>query len=983
MKKISLLIYCALFSAAAFCQIDTRLSVTNDTTFNIADSNSLGPGVDFGNFISDGLVQKDGKIIILSAASIIYRENNNKVFRINADGSFDSAFKIGIPGVLDNPFNYGISSGVIQSDGKIVFAGSFGSYNGTTAYGIIRVNSDGTVDNTLQSGFGFDAAPSKVITQKDNKLIISGTFTTYNGTPATDGLIRLNTDGSVDTSFHYVHHLINITPRYYNVWQSIYLLPNGKILLAASKTVYKKDSLPGKIIRLNSDGTDDAAFNSIEDWTNSFVDLAVDSDTNIISWWGENVNPQGFSFVAYLKKYSSAGILDKSFDTTFKFDPNGRFALNHSIYFTNNKIIVLGNLGTDYIGNTVFVFDSNGVYNNTDTKILSGVDVRVSNYSAISSLLPSSNNKMIILGQFVKYNNTIVNRAAKINEDDFSLDGSYNLNTKGGANGDIYTQAILSNDKIFIGGAFTHYNGAEVNHIVKLSKDGVIDNSFHPSKGFNYNVYTICADNNKLVAGGDFTRINSDSLPGICRLNADGSVDNSFNVGVGFNDRVNVIVKQQDGKYLVGGNFTKYNNNSAGRLIRLNTDGSIDNTFNIGKGLDNEVKTICIQPDGKILIGGGFSNFNNSAVGSVVRLNADGSIDNLSQRFLGTVNAIVYQANDNKFIIGGKNLDGHSTGVFRCTNEGVIDTSLKSPYNANYSGTVNTIDILDNGLIVMGGSGEPIYDGDVQTQYHNLFVYLKDSELNATSRDSVSYYFDFYFLPTIYSINHQSDNKIIVAGMYGYYDTRVNIHNSYSYGFSFIRNNISRVILKQYDFNLPIKLLSFNAVAENNKSIKLYWTTATEINNKEFIVQRSSDGRSFDSIGVVNGAGNSTTLINYQYFDKNPLNGISYYKLRQVDFDGRYADSKIVSVNISISDEIKVYPTIFTTQLNISGNDANKIYTVSLTDLKGTNLGNFTGNINSINIKVNKIITRLSKGMYMLVFRTGNHLSKSYKILKE
>jgi hypothetical protein len=84
---------------------------------------------------------------------------------------------------------------------------------------------------------------------------------------------------------------------------------------------------------------------------------------------------------------------------------------------------------------------------------------------------------------------------------------------------------------------------------------------------------------------------------------------------------------------------------------------------------------------------------------------------------------------------------------------------------------------------------------------------------------------------------------------------------------------------------LPIDLLSFEAKRSGNK-VDVKWTTAAEVNNDFFTLERSSDGVSYSAIAFIQGAGNSSSAINYVHSDMSPLNGTSYYRLRQTDFDG-------------------------------------------------------------------------------------------------
>ncbi len=96
---------------------------------------------------------------------------------------------------------------------------------------------------------------------------------------------------------------------------------------------------------------------------------------------------------------------------------------------------------------------------------------------------------------------------------------------------------------------------------------------------------------------------------------------------------------------------------------------------------------------------------------------------------------------------------------------------------------------------------------------------------------------------------------------------------------------------------LPIELLSFDAEAVNSE-VQLSWTTASETNNNKFIVERSHDAINFEFVTEQQGAGNSNTILNYKADDKNPFEGIGYYRLKQVDFDGQYTYSDLKSVNV-------------------------------------------------------------------------------------
>jgi len=113
--------------------------------------------------------------------------------------------------------------------------------------------------------------------------------------------------------------------------------------------------------------------------------------------------------------------------------------------------------------------------------------------------------------------------------------------------------------------------------------------------------------------------------------NAD--IDLDFNIIDGFGHNggypglVNSIDLQQDGKVVAGGNFIFYNGATSKNLARLNSDGSFDDSFDVGESFDSSVSHLKVMPDGKIMVSGGFISYNGHTAGGIIRLNSDGSID--------------------------------------------------------------------------------------------------------------------------------------------------------------------------------------------------------------------------------------------------------------------------------------------------------------------------------------------------------------------
>lgn len=107
---------------------------------------------------------------------------------------------------------------------------------------------------------------------------------------------------------------------------------------------------------------------------------------------------------------------------------------------------------------------------------------------------------------------------------------------------------------------------------------------------------------------------------------------------------------------------------------------------------------------------------------------------------------------------------------------------------------------------------------------------------------------------------------------------------------------------------LPVELIEFKAKAIHDQ-VNLNWTTASEANNSGFEIQQSSNGKDWEKINFVEGQGTTTETNEYRYKDLNPFSGINYYRLRQIDFDGAFEYSKVISVDLHNSEKnIRVFP---------------------------------------------------------------------------
>ena len=286
-----------------------------------------------------------------------------------------------------------------------------------------------------------------------------------------------------------------------------------------------------------------------------------------------------------------------------------------------------------------------------------------------SGRLPSRQDGRILVGGFfTNFNSVNLGRIARLNYDG-TLDSQFA--TGSGADNAVYALAetfVGGLSKVLVGGGFATVGGYPINYLARLNADGSLDTAFSPGLGPNGIVYAIAVQGDgKIVIGGDFTSVNGNTnFNHIARLNVDGSVDTAFNPGAGADDSVHAIAIQSDGRILIGGYFTSVNDTSLHHIARLNTDGSVDGTFQPGLGASDAVFSIALQADGRIVLGGEFTSCSGVTRNRVTRLNADGTVDPTINFGTGADNFVAavavqeatisgYPTNvpDEKIIIGG------------------------------------------------------------------------------------------------------------------------------------------------------------------------------------------------------------------------------------------------------------------------------------------------------------------------------------------
>src|SRR6266446_2876227 len=317
-----------------------------------------------------------------------------------------------------------------------------------------------------------------------------------------------------------------------------------------------------------------------------------------------------------------------------------------------------------------------------------------------------------------------------------------------GANELIWATACQPDGKIWVGGAFTSLGASPRLCLGRLLPDGTLDPT--PDIPFAGQRWVTCLalqpDGKILVSGWFFI---PNRATNICRLNADGSLDSSF---VGRSDRpIYSLLLQRDGKIVVGGCFTNLAGQSRQSIGRLRPDGSLDASFL--SDAPGTVNTLALQLDGKILVGGSFTNLGGVPRNNLGRLNADGSVDlNFDPAPNLPVTAIQLQPNGQIVVTGDFYLiSGQSRSrLARINNDGTLD----STFSPQPHGQIFSLALQADGKILAGGFFTTF--GDQATT--NLARLNSDGSVDASFSLSTDYY--------LQSLALQADGKLIAAGYF-------------------------------------------------------------------------------------------------------------------------------------------------------------------------------------------------------------------------
>jgi len=333
-----------------------------------------------------------------------------------------------------------------------------------------------------------------------------------------------------------------------------------------------------------------------------------------------------------------------------------------------------------------------------------------------------------------------------------------------GANSRISCSAVQVDGKLVIGGTFTGFAGTSRKRIARLTENGLLDTSFDPGTGASSTVNEIAMQpDGKIIIGGQFSSYNGVLQRSIARLNSDGSLDLTFISGLGFNGIVTAVDVLPSGRIMVAGWFTSYNGIPRPRIARLNSNGTLDLTFDPGVGPDAAVLCMKVATDGKVYIGGSFATISGTSRNGVARLLADGANDPTFSTGTGLNSpgyALAIQP-DGKLIIGGPFTDYNGASrprVARILETGAVDPTFKPV--AGFNSWVYSLDTQPGGRILCGGDF---------TSYNGVSA-NRIALLNSDGSKDIDFLTGTGFNNWVYDTQFLPEGDIVVLGGFSSYN---------------------------------------------------------------------------------------------------------------------------------------------------------------------------------------------------------------------
>ncbi len=615
-----------------------------------------GPGLtgSFGHS-QDCVIRPNGSVVVVGAFDAYSSTPAAGVVQLTASGSVDATFSVGT-GLTANGSIKTAYAVALQPDGKVLVGGNFAVFNGQPAVGIVRLLPNGSVDPTFASPLQAGSQVENLVLQPDGNVLVNGLLNVSGTPPATVGLVRLLPSGTVDASFSGPAFLNAKVTTGYND-PAVVLQSDGKVLVVGPFA----SSSANYVARLNADGTLDNIFSPGAVLSGMPASLGLQADGTVLV--GGSFNTFNGT-EASLGRLTSSGGVDPAFAaqlqlpgvvTALSLQPNGQVIAGGNFTEWNGQAVhrlvrltTSGALDGSFSSATgVLPGAVTCLALQPDGKALAGTlqgirrftpggnpDVSFASSLNTTALAGQPDGRIMVGGNFASVSGGVsYSRLARLTSTG-ALDPTFARVVTGASTGALVTvDALLvqPDGRIVVGGNYTSTSQPIVTRVVRYDASGGIDVSFRNNLAFTttsgassptnrVNALALQADG-QLLVGGSFGAV--DGLPkyGVARLEPGGNPDGSFVTTAPLNGTVSSVALQPNGRVLVGGTFTYAS--VAGpvpNLVRVLRDGQNDGSFGATVVPNGPVRTMALQPDGAILLGGAFTSVGNQPSIGVARI---------------------------------------------------------------------------------------------------------------------------------------------------------------------------------------------------------------------------------------------------------------------------------------------------------------------------------------------------------------------------
>ena len=645
---------------------------------------------------------------------------------------------------------------VVQSDGKILIGGDFTtlSPNGgpaVTRNGIARLNPDGSLDtafNPNATGMNPNTIINAIVVQEDGQILVGGYFSSIGG-QMRNNIARLDATTGLADSFN-----PNANERVY----AIAVQADGKILAGGGFTNIG-GQVRNHIARLDAKSGSADSFNPN---ANGFVyAIVAQADGRILVGGAFNGGLGNPSIGGQLRNRMAR--LDPATGLADSFNPNANGAVVSIAVQADGKILAGGSFSAAISNPSIGGQARSGIARlDPTTGLADSFDPNASDY--VLSIAVQADGKILAGGKFLTIGGQMRHFIARLDATTGLVD-SFNPN----ANSEVRSIAVQADGKVVAGGGFTTLapNGGTAvtrNNIARLETDGRLDRTLNlslvgPLTSF-VNAIAVQPDG-KILIGGTFTTVLGVARNNIARLNTDGTLDIAFNPNA--NNEVDAIAVQADGKILVGGFFNQnvgaitIGGQTRNHIARLDATTGLADSFN--PNANNLVRSIAVQSDGNILVGGFFTSIGGATRNHIARLDAtSGVADAFDPNANGNVFSITVQP-DGKILVGGAFNGASSIGGATRNRVARLDamTGLADAFDPNANGNVFSIALQTDGKILAGGAfnGANSIGGQTRNRIARLDPATGEADsFNPNASDLVE------------SIAVQADGKILAGGFF-------------------------------------------------------------------------------------------------------------------------------------------------------------------------------------------------------------------------